>query len=119
MRIFALVLLLSCLPAQAASQLDRLFFTEAERKALDTARDRAGKSDVGDYSAPSINGLVRRSDGRNTIWVNGRPFRANEAVAGRAAALPVESAENLRITITGGDQVSPRGRDAARRPPGR
>lgn len=116
MRIFVLALLFSSLPAQAASQLDRLFFTEAERRALDGARERAGKTDVGDYAAPSINGMVRRSDGKNTIWVNGRPFRASDAVAGRAAALPIESAENLRITVTSGDQTMPRSRDTSRRP---
>lgn len=68
---------LTCTGATAAEPLGRLFFTPAQRNALD-----AGKR-VGEPSprAPKplgpqevrLNGIVTRSDGEATVWVNSRP----------------------------------------------
>jgi hypothetical protein len=74
---FSLVLLPvgSCLAQQPP--LGRLFFTTEQRAALD-ARRRAG---VPDQSAPlpaspttRLDGYVKRSGGKSTVWVNGRPI---------------------------------------------
>ena len=60
----------------AAQELGRLFFTPEQREALD-ARRRARMPDT---PAPAplavspttrLDGYVRRSDGRSTVWVNG------------------------------------------------
>ena len=67
--------LLICLPARA-QELGRLFFTPDQRAALD-ARRRARVPDkptpVPIVASPTtrLDGYVRRSDGRATVWVNG------------------------------------------------
>ncbi len=75
------------LPAHAAAQdkLGRLFFTPAERASLDNQRKVAGdeanrpiRKDPELPKAPpprmlTLNGVVRRSDGETTIWVNNQP----------------------------------------------
>lgn len=67
--------LLACTPA-SAQELGRLFFTPEQRAALD-ARRRARVPDkpspVPIVASPTtrLDGYVRRSDGRATVWVNG------------------------------------------------
>ncbi len=67
--------LLACMPARA-QDLGRLFFTPDQRAALDARR----KARVPDKPTPvpivaspttRLDGYVRRSDGRATVWVNG------------------------------------------------
>jgi hypothetical protein len=67
--------LLVCLPVRA-QDLGRLFFTPEQRAALDARR----KARVPDKPAAApfvfspttrLDGYVRRSDGRSTVWVNG------------------------------------------------
>lgn len=95
-------LLLGCLlPALAGAEekLGRLFFTPAERVKLDYLRqtskppekivkgDEEAKEDedVANVSKPaappvvSIGGYVKRSDGKTTVWVNGRPLQEKTA----------------------------------------
>lgn len=73
-------------PAPAAEQerLGRLFFTPAQRASLDVARAQRARTTVGTEgdgqeavpAAQSITygGLVRRSDGRTTMWLNNQPI---------------------------------------------
>jgi hypothetical protein len=71
----------------AAQQLGRLFFTPEQRAALD-ARRRARVPDkpaaVPTVEQPStrIDGAVRRSGGRSTVWVNGEPVPENSRADG-------------------------------------
>lgn len=64
------------LPAAHGQELGRLFFTPEQRQALDARR----RARVPDKPAPAplavspttrLDGYVRRSDGRATVWVNG------------------------------------------------
>lgn len=66
-----------------AAELGRLFFTPTQRATLDTARKQNIRTEIGNESeqpsnaAPtpqnvSVNGLIKRSDGKNTIWLNNR-----------------------------------------------
>jgi hypothetical protein len=88
MRALAWILAASVLvPGSAAAQdkLGRLFFTPAERSSLDAQRKLAGdqanrpvRKDPDLPKAPpprmmTLNGVVRRSDGETTIWVNNQP----------------------------------------------
>jgi len=72
----------------AQEKFGRLFFTPAERASLDTQRKLAGdlanrpavRKDpvIAAKTAPqpkmvTLNGIVRRSDGETTIWVNSQP----------------------------------------------
>ena len=85
----ALLFLLSCVPTFAAAvELGTLFHSPEERARLERLRrgeqvemERPG---VPPNAKPTVTGFVRRSDGRNTIWINGVPV----TVAGaRADAL--------------------------------
>ena len=75
MRATLLALLLALPAGQAAAQeLGRLFFTPEQRDALD-ARRKARLPDKPAASAPApttrIDGTVKRSRGKSTVWVNG------------------------------------------------
>lgn len=78
-RIF--LLLAACLISVAASAdpSGRLFFTPRERAALDRARQQAAAGAVERPAASSLtlNGIVKRSDGRNTLWLNDRPLASD------------------------------------------
>jgi hypothetical protein len=106
-----LILLLSGLPmlAMAAdpAQLGRLFLTPAERATLDIVRqnsrppekiitpgasgeDSAGEGASTPVAVPTVvtvDGYVKRTDGKGTVWVNGQPVRekstANNVEIGR------------------------------------
>lgn len=70
--------LLLLAPLGHAEALGRLFFSAEQRAMLDLARDRAPtKNGVEEVQAvtPSeitLNGMVTRSDGKASLWVNGR-----------------------------------------------
>jgi len=74
-------------PAPAAQQerLGRLFFTPAQRSSLDVARNQRARAALAtenpeQEAAPvsqtiTYGGLVRRGDGRTTVWLNNQPVR--------------------------------------------
>lgn len=78
---------MACVPASAvaADGLGRLFFAPAQRAQLDTTRvqrDRRGgpitaETEVAAPQGPDVvtySGVVRRSDGKSTVWINGKPM---------------------------------------------
>lgn len=67
------------LPAAAADDLATLFFTREERAALDRLRRGEPEAAVARVARHSVTGFVRRSDGRNTVWIDGAPVRINGA----------------------------------------
>lgn len=85
---FAAILLawVACAPqaALATDGLGRLFFAPAQRAQLDAARaqrDRRGPLTADtEPVAPlgpevvTYSGMVRRSDGKSTVWINGKPM---------------------------------------------
>ena len=75
MRLLALVAFaLAVQLAQAAEPPGRIFFTPEQRAQLDTLRQqKAVASQARDEPIPetvTYNGIVRRSDGKTTVWVN-------------------------------------------------
>ena len=79
----ALVLLAAAGPL-AAAELGTLFHSPEERARLDRLRrgePATGASQPGTEAAapqlPEVTGFVRRSDGRNTVWIDGRPVTTN------------------------------------------
>ena len=79
----ALWLVLAGANVAQAQSLGRLFFTPKERAVL----DRTGTGQPAELmevkpAAPSrpaeINGLVKRSNGKDTIWIDGQPRYAAE-----------------------------------------
>jgi len=75
---FALLAVCLLAPASAgAQQLGRLFFTPEQREALDARR----KARLPDKPAPvaispatRLDGYVKRSHGKSTIWLDGHPI---------------------------------------------
>lgn len=94
--------LLVCLLLAAASgptaaadpPVGRLFFTPAQRALLDVARSQRTRATVAterteqvlvEQPAPqtiTYGGMVRRSDGQTTVWINDRAVHGQEAVGG-------------------------------------
>lgn len=106
--ISALVLLLMACgtPLHAAEPLGRLFFTPAQRASLD-----AGKKEKTIQGAPvrrgpaivKLDGVVVRSDGETTIWVNGKS--TNRGRTGAVRATPAADPASARVKVPG---ASPR-----------
>ena len=78
-RLLVLAALLACGSLQAA-ELGTLFHSSEERARLDRLRRgepattaSASPAYVPDPVTPEVTGFVRRSDGRNTLWIDGRP----------------------------------------------
>lgn len=88
-RRLALLFVLLQFPAASgwsqSEPLGRLFFTPQQRAVLDRQRqlnlmpNRMGQEDSGSLT---INGVVKRSSGRHTTWVNGIPNTEAEAIPG-------------------------------------
>src|SRR5690606_8873493 len=79
-------------PAPAQDAIGRLFYTPVQRATLDTARRqraRAALAEDAEQSAPApqtitYSGVVRRSDGRNTVFLNNRAVPERELNSGAA-----------------------------------
>lgn len=85
------ILLVTVLPAAHAAELTgRLFFTPEQRVQLDQLRkQKAVASQVRDEPIPetvTYNGIIRRSDGKTTIWMNNQPMSAAELRSGQSVA---------------------------------
>jgi hypothetical protein len=87
--------------AMAADDLGRLFFTPEQRKALDARRKaRLPDTPAAAIASPTVrlDGYVKRSGGKSTVWVNGEPV-------GSPPRLP-ESSE-APVTVSTGDGARP------------
>jgi hypothetical protein len=96
-------------PASAAQPepMGRLFFTPAQRSSLDVARSQRARTAVGtenneQEAAPSAQtitygGLIRRDDGRTTVWLNNQAVRDTEPSG--AGAVVTRVRPDGRITL--------------------
>ena len=76
-------LFLAASGASAAPELRTLFHSPQERERLDRLRrGEPTEASVARRHAPTITGFVKRSDGRNTVWIDGQPV----PMAGAASA---------------------------------
>lgn len=69
-------------PLQAAAddQIGRLFFTPERRQALDRQRlSNIQEAQSLEGATLSLDGVVQRSSGKSTIWINGRAQDADDA----------------------------------------
>jgi hypothetical protein len=118
--LLALALSFCAAPAGAAERLGRFFFTPEQRGSLDVARAKRVRTSVGTEEGVAVaaekpppppqpehvtyDGIVRRSDGRVTVWLNDRAvqdkdLRAGAPIAGRIrpdGAVTVQSAQTGR-----------------------
>lgn len=80
-------------PAKQASQpqtVGRLFFTPERRIALERQRlSKVRDAEPGEGATLSLDGVVARSSGKTTVWINGRPQNeadaANTGIAARVS----------------------------------
>jgi hypothetical protein len=96
-RVFIALTLFLAGQACLAQELGRLFFTPEQRAALDARRkarvpDRPSAAVVASPTT-TLDGYVKRSGGRSTVWVNGE-------------ALPEGSGDAPRIGSSGDGRVS-------------
>lgn len=82
-RALALTAILAGLAASPAPavELGRLFLSAEDRDRLDRLRrgEPVTPSTVASPAAiPAITGFVKRSDGRHTIWIDGRPMATSD-----------------------------------------
>lgn len=82
-RALLLLAAFAAVPAGAAD-LGTLFHSAEERARLDRLRrgepavPQAAPAEALPAAAPEVTGFVRRSDGRNTVWIDGRPVPTNQ-----------------------------------------
>lgn len=80
--------LCACLEPAAAEPLGRLFFTPERRAALERQRQlNIQEIRPLEGSTVSLDGIVTRSSGRSTVWINQRPQNENESGTGVTAAV--------------------------------
>ena len=97
-----------------APPLGRLFSTPEERTALDAQRGTAGAiatpapppaaAEPAPPAPPvTLNGIVRRSSGKSTVWLNQVPQDDQRNVSG--SALSLRSANGRKLTLKPGQSV--------------
>ena len=94
MKLLLLALALQLLaPPALPAEIGRLFFTPDQRNSLDAARSKRTRTTLSTEkteeapppSGPEVvkyGGLVRRSDGKTTVWLNDRALNEKDAAAG-------------------------------------
>ncbi|MFN7087126.1 MAG: hypothetical protein ACK4N4_10950 [Burkholderiales bacterium] len=96
-------------PSLAAEPLGRLFFTPAQRTQLDAARSQKNRALAAgarlEEAAPlpeilTYGGVVRRSDGKSTVWLNSHAVHDHQTTADVARVRP-DGALTLHVPQTG------------------
>ena len=90
----------------AAQELGRLFFTPEQRQALDARRkarvpDKPAAAAVAASPTLRLDGYVKRSDGRSTVWVNGESLGE-----GTQADSPRIDTRDSRVSVTVGESAA-------------
>ena len=100
-----LMAILACATAAAqlrAEPLGRLFFTPERRAALERQRElNIQEAQPIESSNVSLDGIVTRSSGRSTVWVNGRP--QNEGAKGTGLHVAVSPKSPDRAVVAPDD----------------
>lgn len=76
-----------------AQELGRLFFTPEQRDALDARRkarvpDKPAATPQAESPVTRVNGIVQRSGGKSTVWVNGDAIPESSQAASQGAPRP-------------------------------
>lgn len=106
-RLAAAIVLMLGIGTAAGAESGRLFFTPAQRDSLDKLRDLSARGAVvarsTDDNEPAqqqhvrVDGVLRRSDGRSTVWLNNRAVSS-----GRAGGIDIAVGKNdnrVKLTI--------------------
>jgi hypothetical protein len=93
-------------PAASAQELGRLFFTPEQRAALDARRkarvpDKPAAVPQAESPVTRIDGAVRRSGGKSTVWVNGEAV--SEGAQADGAKVTARERGAARVTLPTGE----------------
>ena len=105
LQVLAAAMLSAAAAPAAAQEMGRLFFTPEQRQALDARR----KARVMDKPAAAVvtlptlrlDGYVKRSDGRSTVWVNGESIGESSQ-----PEAPRISGDDARVSVNVGESAS-------------
>lgn len=97
--------LLCCSQFAQAEPLGRLFFTPERRAALERQRQLNIQETQAaiEGSTLTVSGLVQRSGGRNTAWINGAPV--DEKGADPNVRVQIDRTSPGRATVTAGEEA--------------
>jgi hypothetical protein len=106
------VMLVAAAGAAAAQGLGRLFFTPQQRAELDARRkarvpDKPAAVAVAESPSTRLDGYVKRSNGKSTVWVNGDPVPLGKTSAD-ARIYPSRSRTDA-VTVRAGEGSAARG----------
>ena len=87
-------------------KIGRLFFTPDERAMLDRLRKNSGGSSFSATEQVTLNGIVRRSSGKTTTWINQVPQHENETPQGIAVRQGPASKPSALLRFPSGKQVN-------------
>jgi hypothetical protein len=114
----AIILTASCIPNQAAEAdwqngLGRLFMTPQKRALLDELRhNNARIAPTQQLDSVRLDGIVRRSSGKQTIWINGQSYedhapvtrideQSARIISGSKKGIELKVGETARIATDG------------------
>lgn len=104
------VFLLGLAPLTGAEPLGRLFFSPDERAMLDQQRNKTGGDSPPTQAAQTeqvtLNGIVRRSSGKTTAWINQLPQHENETPQGVAVQQEKTSKPSAVLLLPSGKKVN-------------
>lgn len=84
--------------------LGRLFFSPERRAALDRQRHlKVEESHVVDGATLSLDGVVRRSSGKSTVWINGVPY--DNHTTSTEVRSRIDRHDPSRLTVKAGDDA--------------
>jgi hypothetical protein len=98
-------MLFAAMPA-AAEPLGRLFFSPERRAALERQRllnIQEAQAQVIEGATLSVNGIVQRSSGKSTAWVNGMPQHDNASATG--VIVDIDRSNPARTTVVAGEEA--------------
>ena len=105
----ALAAALTSLPAPAQERLGRLFFTPAQRASLDIARSQRARTALATEKTEqeatpvpqtiTYSGVLRRSDGKTTVWINNQPVHDRESAGAATIVGRVRSDGSVTLQV--------------------
>ena len=87
-------------------EIGRLFYSPDERAMLDQMRNSNGGKTASPTEQFTLNGIVRRSSGRNTTWINQLPQHENEAPQGIAVQQGPASRSSAQLLLPSGKRIN-------------
>lgn len=88
-----------------AEPLGRLFFSPDERAMLDRMRNNTPRSAAASTGQVTLNGLVRRSSGKTTVWINQMPQRGSENPQGITVLKSTARSPVVPLQLPSGKQI--------------